>query len=306
LKKFALYICIVSLSFSSVSNADEVAPEEVSQNAEFKSLFWTPLASVLIPGLGQAIDGDTRRSFVFGGLALTGYGIYSYGDNDQKAYLAEPGIDFNRELDNKLIKRVGGSMILNAGFMSAYDTFQSRIGVYQEVGKYLFLPKDQKVEDFTMAPFHFSYLQRPTTWIPFLVSMVISADHYNTAKPTRFHMRGIDPAAAAYLSYNAGTGEEAYFRGVLYPTLYESWNGGWTANVAQALIFGYAHGERPYPQILGGLYFGYLAEKNGFDLGENIFIHAWWDVWLMMADFIKDRGYANGYYFQLPQINIRF
>jgi len=306
LKKFVLYICVVSLSFSSVGIADEVAPQDVSQSVEFKSLFWTPLASIVIPGLGQAIDGEARKSFIFGGLALAGYGIYSYGFDDQREYLKGPFADFNRYIDNDIIMKIGGSMALNAGLMSSYDTFQSRIGIYQEIGKYQFLPKDQKVEDLLLAPFEFSYLERPTTWIPFLISMALSVDDYNTNKPERFHARGIDPFAGTYLSYNAGTGEEAYFRGVLYPTLYETWNGHWTANVAQALIFGYVHGPRPYPQLIAGYYLGYLAEKNGFDLGENIFIHTWWDVWLITANFIKNRGHVNNFYLEFPQLIVRF
>lgn len=259
------------------------------------------------PGLGQAVDGETSKALIFGGLGVTGITIYGHGVDAQKEYLKGTDPDYNLYLDNELKKKVGASMYLNAGLLSAYDTFQSRVGVYQAAGKFQFLPKTQNVSEFLIAPFHFSYLKRPTTWIPFALAMALGYDHYmSDPRPHRFHTRGSDVAAGVYLSYNAGTGEEAYFRGVLYPTLYESWNGHWTANVAQSLIFGYMHGPQPYPQIIAGWYFGYLAEKNGFELGENIFIHAWWDVWILTANLIKNRSNSNNFYVQLPQIDIRF
>ncbi|RYZ66020.1 MAG: CPBP family intramembrane metalloprotease, partial [Proteobacteria bacterium] len=118
--------------------------------------------------------------------------------------------------------------------------------------------------------------------------------------------RGGDVAVGSLVSYNAGTGEEAFFRGTLHPYLYENWNGSWTANAVQGTVFGFAHGPKPYFQLAAGWYFGWLNERNRFELGEGIFVHAWWDVWIITANLIKNRGFANGAYVEFPRLEIQF
>lgn len=241
------------------------------------------------------------------GVAFTGFLIAADGYEKQQQYLQGTVPDYNHYEDNEVQQRVGNSMYLQAGLMSAYDTFNSRVKAYQAEGRYQFLPKEQNALDLLKAPFHFSYMKRATTWIPFLLSLGLSYDYLmNNDENNKVHVHGGDVAAGLYLSYNAGTGEEAYFRGVFHPTLYESWNGSWLANAAQGLVFGYMHGPAPYPQILAGWYLGWLSERNGFDLGENVFIHAWWDVWVLTAHLIRNRSNANNVYIQLPSFSMRF
>jgi hypothetical protein len=280
---------------------------KASENLEKKSLFWTPLASIFLPGFGQEMDDEHTKSILLAGQGISGILIASNALQKQVDYNKTPVLDENYQQDIRLQLLIGGSMYTNAGLLSAFDVFNSRLKAYQAEGKFEFLPHNQNLTDLYKAPFHFSYLKKSTTWIPFLIAMGLGYEGLmSPPHPNQIHARGIDGAAGAYLSYNAGTGEEAYFRGALYPTLYESWNGHWTANATQALVFGYMHGPEPYPQILAGWYLGWLAEKNGFDLGEGIFVHAWWDFWVITANFIKNRSYANELYIQLPQVDIRF
>lgn len=282
-------------------------PCSANPAAEKKSLFWMPLASIVLPGLGQAIDGETGKFLLFAGQGTAGILVAAEGRQKEKDYLKGPDLDDNYRQDTKLQQDIGSSAFTNAGLISAFDTFNRRVKVSQKEGQFRFLPQEQDLATLYRAPFDFSYMKKPTTWIPFLLAMGIGYEHLMQApRPGQIHTRGIDGLAGAYLSYNAGTGEEAYFRGVLYPTLYENWNGHWTANAAQSLLFGYSHGATPYFQILAGWYLGWVTEKNGFELGESIFIHAWWDLWVITASFIRNRSLANDVYIQLPQLEIRF
>lgn len=306
MRQFILFFCIASLTLNPLGRAEETAPAVI----EKKSLFWIPTLSVILPGLGQGIDGENAKSVLLGGLGFSGILIAADGYRKEQNYLNGTGpADYNYYEDTQLQQRAGNSMYINAGFLSGWDNFNHRVKAYQAEGKFQFLPKEQSVSDLLKAPFHFSYMTRPTTWIPFLLSMGLSYDYLINGddRPDKIHYRGSDLATGLYLSYNAGTGEEAYFRGVLYPTLYEAWHGSLWANFAQGLIFGFAHGPAPYPQIISGWYLGWLAERNGFDLGESIFVHAWWDVWLITASLILNRSNANSdLYIQLPAFSMRF
>lgn len=258
------------------------------------------------------MDNETAKSLTFAGVGFTGVFIAADAYQKEEKYLSDLEVsgksDFNYHEDIRLQQLIGNSMYIHAGFMSGWDTFNSRVKAYQAEGKFQFLPKEQSVTELLKAPFHFSYMTRATTWIPFLLSLGLTYDYMmnDPEVPDKIHYRGSDIATGLYLSYNAGTGEEAYFRGVLHPTLYEAWGGSGWANFTQGLVFGFMHGPAPYPQVLAGWYLGWLAERNGFDLGENIFIHAWWDVWILTASLIAHRSSGNPVYIQLPTLTMRF
>ncbi|MEK7691696.1 MAG: CPBP family intramembrane glutamic endopeptidase, partial [Bdellovibrionota bacterium] len=82
-------------------------------------------------------------------------------------------------------------------------------------------------------------------------------------------------------SWNAGTHEEAFFRGWLHP-VFNEWIGvPWIANTLQASLFALAHlptNPLPWPQFMMGWYWGWLSTHRGWTLSESVFIHAWWDV----------------------------
>lgn len=50
----------------------------------------------------------------------------------------------------------------------------------------------------------------------------------------------------------------------------------------------------PYPQFLGGMYFGWVTQRNNWSLKEAIFIHFWWDV-IAISDALmrKRRNYET-------------
>lgn len=286
------------LFFQNTALADEIT--------EKKSLFWTPLASFIIPGLGQAIDGESSRSLLFAGYGFAGISLYvDFNDKYEKG-LPDPEVSADRVQDYKVYGLAAQAMYMHAGFLSAYDTFSSRVKAYQAEGKYQFYPKDQSMEDLLKAPFHFNYLKRPTTWIPFFLGILGGYYTVNSSDVPEHTVRANDLAVSTYVSYEAGTGEEAFFRGYLHPILYEETNGSWVANAGQAVVFGFAHGPKAYPQLAMGYYLGWLAEKNQFELGEGIFVHAWWDFFVLAGELIRQRSLAQPLYVQFPSFVLRF
>ena len=88
-------------------------------------------------------------------------------------------------------------------------------------------------------------LQRWTTWIDLahtgIVTTILVLSETKPGKrylPFQLH----DAAFTTTLAYGAGTGEEALFRGWLYPLLYQKLGRrAWMANGIQATIFGSLH-----------------------------------------------------------------
>src|SRR5205823_1500285 len=105
--------------------------------------------------------------------------------------------------------------------------------------------------------------------------------------PTSRNLSASDGLFATGVSYNAGTGEEALFRGYLMMNLQQSWDSELWSNAATASVFSAAHISKdnpyPWPQLLLGFYLGWVAQHNDWTLSEGVFIHAWWDVLAISA-----------------------
>ncbi len=272
-------------------------------NTEKKSLFFVPALSLLLPGFGQAIDGQYARSATFAGVGISGL-LISANAQERKESASIYRVNHVRDLE--IQSAVGSQIYTHAGYMSAYDSFNSRVQAYKKEGKYTFLPDDQSTEKLMLTPFHFSYLERPTTWIPFVLAMGLGVSGFNRGTPPKFAFRVNDAVGSGYISYSAGTGEEALFRGIIHPMMLEYSGRPIASNLAQGLLFGYAHGPRPWPQIIAGVYLGWLSERNKFELGESIFIHTWWDVWIIGAEFARSRGFREAYELNIPMFQFQF
>ena len=92
----------------------------------------------------------------------------------------------------------------------------------------------------------------------------------------------------------------------MQPLIYENTQSYFWANTVQALIFGYAHGPKPYPQLAFGFYAGWLVPSNAWDMGEAIFIHTWWDAVLMTASFARKRSLIKDFNIKIPLVNTSF
>lgn len=157
-----------------------------------------------------------------------------------------------------------------------------------------------------MSPFKFEYLKRPTTWVVLLAGLADSLNWVDQEpRPRSIQYRLNDVTTGSWISYNAGTGEEAFFRGQLQPIFREQTGGPILANLGQAVFFSAGHENREFSGV-AGLYLGWLTERNGYDLGEATFLHAWWDFLVINADLIRKRSFAEGDTLYLPPVQFVF
>lgn len=257
------------------------------------STFWFPLLSYVAPGIGQFMNGQSGAGWVYSstgflGLATAASSVIElnniYGDNNPRL----------NDLDSRdpIVRRYlwGMKTYDLAGSLSLYHTFQTTLTFRKKQGDFEFLPeKAETTDQLMLAPFNFSNLGRWTTFLPLglgvgLVVAYGANDEYKTRQ-----INSGDALFSAGISYNAGVGEEALFRGWMFPILVEAYgveNIFW-ANLTQAAIFGAAHlssdNQLPIFQLAAGYYFGWLAKRNAWSLQEAIFVHTWWDIIVFTA-----------------------
>ncbi len=268
------------------------------------SVVWFPLLSYVAPGAGQYMNGQIGAGLIYSGVALAGLGTAVSAaveiNNDPNRNQRLDAID---SFDPLVRRYVWGLKTYDlAGSLSLYHSFQTTLLFRKQQGDYAFLPQQAETTDELMlAPFEFSNLGRWSTILPLVIGagVVIGAgatDNYDTRQ-----LNSGDIAFASGISYNAGVGEEALFRGWMFPLLTEAYgveNVFW-ANLTQAAIFGAAHlsedNRLPVFQLAAGYYFGWLAKKNAWSLREAIFVHTWWDVIVFTASFTQKNRKASIY-----------
>lgn len=268
------------------------------------SVLWYPLLSYAVPGIGQFMNGQSGAGYVYSGVGVLGLGTALSG-----AIEINNRVDDDEQLEDldsldPAVRRFAWGMKTYdlAGSLSLYHAFQTNVRFKKQQGKYAFLPQEAETTDELMlAPFEFSNMSRWSTIIPLAVGLglvvgVGANDDYDTRNLTAG-----DIAFTSGISYNAGVGEEALFRGWMFPLFVELYgveNMFW-ANMTQAAIFGAAHfsQENQFPifQLAAGYYFGWLARKNGWSLREAIFVHTWWNVIVFTADFTQGDKKASVY-----------
>lgn len=258
-----------------------------------RSDFLVPTLSFFLPGLGQYGAGQNTYGMMYSGTAILGY-AYMLGvmdanhlDTSGQSTRKDASDDHNTGIDAKDVNTrkiaLGAQVAQAAGGMSSYHAFRTAVRSRQKVGKYQFLTYDETPAELLTAPFHFEYLARSTTLIPLAVGAGLAA-WLMSAPPddyVRSSFTSTDGAFAGAFSYNAGTHEEAVFRGWLMPLMYESWGSPFWSNAGQAVLFGVAHLNTvsfPVAQLLLGYHLGNVTQKRGWLIGESVFIHAWWDV----------------------------
>jgi membrane protease YdiL (CAAX protease family) len=265
-----------------------------SQNPQEKGIFWGPFFSFLLPGVNQWYEGQYDQATFYSGVGLLGYAVAATSGikKEDLEKRSEGGFDDN-ESDRFRQYALGGQIYQVAGGLSAYASFQSSVKYRKEKGEYAFIEKQESVDELLLAPFDFSYLKRPTTYWPLggLLGLMILARESNLSK-----FSGSDAFYTGAYSYNAGTHEEAMFRGWLQPVLHENFNSPFWGNFTTSLIFAAAHGTNPtpWPQFMMGYYLGWLTQQNNYSLKEAIFIHVWWDVLAIGATYMDSDSKNDG------------
>ena len=252
-----------------------------------RNYWFPPLLSFILPGFDQWAEAQTGPAVVYSSVGLAGY---LYGSNAaQDIRIPKDKDDDESVLDNKgnaeRKSLIGLQTMQVSGGISAYHSF--RTAVRSRPNEFKFLRYEETPKEILLAPFRFDFLARKTTWIPLGLGLAVAglqisalkADDTDDMKPSKF--TGGDALFAGGLSYNAGTHEEAVFRGWVMPMFQEWTDSEWVSATASAAIFAAAHlstNPRPIPQFMLGYYWGWLSQKNRWTLAEGIFIHAWWDV----------------------------
>lgn len=282
----------VELKDSSFFSLDVKRPGKVARN-----IFWLPVGSYFAPGLAQYIYGQSGAGATYtsiGGVGLAtafNASLRLSGDTDTS--------DLDSYNDNVRAALWGVKTYDLAGSLSLYHAFRTAVKTRQKEGQYGFLGEGETVDELMLAPFKFSHMGRWTTFVPLgllLGGMIALLENDN------YHPRTLNTGDVLFstaISYNAGVGEEALFRGWLQPLFAQSFDSPFWANVLSSTIFAAAHISRenpiPWPQFLAGYYFGWLAERNAWTLSESIFIHTWWDIIVFTASFSQGNKKASIY-----------
>ncbi|MFW5947815.1 MAG: CPBP family intramembrane glutamic endopeptidase [Gemmatimonadota bacterium] len=259
--------------------------------ARWGSEFVIPLASTMVPGLGQYIDGAYLAGAAYTGAFVAGVALgpeIANGDVDT-------GDPWPRAARDQAGYQVVHSAF-TAQLLSGWDAFQRAVPALQRDGKYDFLTTRENVGDLLTAPFDMEFLGRPTTWAYLAYTGVVTGivlahrESGTEYEPFRPH----DAGFAGALSYNAGVGEEALFRGWLLPMLHQKTGQRfWLANGIQASLFGRAHGANgTLFHVLSGLYKGWVTQRNDWSIRESIFHHFWYDVAVVTATLLVDERAA--------------
>ena len=289
--------------------------------------FWLPLASSVIPGLGQLAHGEYVRAGSYTGLYLLSQHhldqskeeFMQFRKSSEWANMTQLERE-NEYVHGDMARKVSYAAqvrLLTRSF-SAWETFRASLPSLQASGKFTFIKDDDSVSDLAMAPFQFDFLKRKTTWIPLAIGAAlyyysaVLVPQVNTAVSTD-PLTGADTLYTLGTSWNAGTHEEMAFRGWLMPMLMEQTGDPISSNLISGALFGGAHLnhiDAPLFQISLGWYLGWVTIRNQWRLSEAVFIHAWWDVFALLVNYqtrnTKLEGSANMLPLMLPPLKIVF
>ncbi len=273
--------------------------------------FWkTPRMAgglALLPGVGHFYLGQHGKgaAYLSSIVGLTA-GAIALSDSDAEA--GDPlAVQFAVAAQNTLMYSV----------FDAYRTAR----LLRHNQDYKYEVSDESLGSLLLAPFTPSVLKSPWVWagVPLMVaagvglSLALTDDA--TSDRTLFDPGGVNflgrrfgrgtgfalgSGYFAALFAPVGVGEEALFRGVLLPSLSESFGVGWGLTLS-SLLFGAAHignfsGATGYqydkalfavPFItLGGAYMGLVATRHNFTLARSVAIHFWYNFLLSTVDFV--------------------
>jgi len=268
------------------------APAQPRGGAEFR----IPVASFLVPGLGQYLEGAPIVGAAFTGAAVGGYALYLSGDQQ-----AVSAADLPRRPDGQRAF-IGAGIATASGALSAYDSFHRSLPLLQRVGKYDFVRAHDSPANLLLAPFDVRMLGRWTTWVDLAHTAAITVILVLTeTEPGQQYLPfgARDGVFVASFSYNAGVGEEALFRGWLYPVLHQNLGRRvWLSNGLQATLFGALHLPQagPFALMITGwaFYEGWLTRRNEWSIRESIFHHFWYDVAVGAATMLTQKSGTVG------------
>jgi hypothetical protein len=260
-------------------------------------------ASAIIPGLGQAAQGDYTTAAEHFSLFAVALGAGIHYQNQPDFLQDEDRYQHEREIINQTTLRRDFALRI-ATDTALYSSFAAyRDGRSRDWRSYRTPAPTEKLTDLAVAPFKWEYLSRPTTFIPLGVQLIAAAsDRYGV-------YRAPDVSTNALYAYEltanefTAVGEEGFFRGFLNNELSDRLGNGWGL-AASSAIFGLAHSGQgqtanAFQAGLAGAYLGWVQQRNNFQIGEGVAIHYWVNVIAGIAA-IRHGGSAQLVSFSLP------
>ncbi len=303
-RTFRSILALVLLSITTAARADPPEP-------------WLKgVASAVVPGAGQVSNGDYGEAALhFGVFAVSVYGAIRY--KDRSDYLNADqryDEDNNREFINKTTLRydyavrLASDTMLYSGYAAYRDARQRDNSGFRTP-----VPRES-LGDLARAPFSFRYLSRLTTYVPIAVQAA-AIYSYNRDRKARdnkepygiFRARDVSERDLHVFNLTANemtaVGEEAFFRGFLNNEFSDR-HGKIAGLAISSVIFGLAHtGQGQTANALqatgAGFYLGWLHQRNGFEAGEGVAVHYWFNV-LAGISAIHNGGSAELLRIQLP------
>jgi membrane protease YdiL (CAAX protease family) len=317
---FCVSFVLAAQSFANAATPSSPAPEPAttSQLAPWlntlyptpreapRAVFWPAFGSFLLPGLDQWWEGQYAA-----GALYTGYGVGGLVMAQQAAQSLRDQIRSGDSLTSRdpAVRRLmlGGQAYQAAGFMSAFHSFRS--SRHDHPSHYDFMSgANENSLDLALAPLRFDYMSRWTTLVPLGIGAALAGALVATApQADRGFPSLADWGFTTAVSFHAGVTEEAFFRGFLFPYIMAETKNRWFANALSSAVFAVAHlsdGNRyPVIQMVGGVYWAWITERNNWNLSEAIFQHFWWDVLIFSAAFAADQkaGRASSVFIPLIQ-----
>jgi hypothetical protein len=258
------------------------------------------LASLVVPGAGQAANGDYEAAAAhFGVFAVSVYALFHYQSRPDYLDEAHRYDDVgNREFINRTTLKYdyAARLATDAALYSSYGAY--RDARQRNNGGYRTPAPTESLGDLARAPFRLEYLARPTTFIPLALqawAVSRSRDGYGIYRAPDVSARDLHLFNATANEMTA-VGEEAFFRGFLNNEFSSRYGDGIGLGLSSA-VFGLAHtGQGQTANALqaaaAGLYLGWVHQRNGFEVGEGVAVHYWINV-LAGISAIRNGGSAQ-------------
>ncbi|HEX9842411.1 MAG TPA: CPBP family intramembrane glutamic endopeptidase, partial [bacterium] len=233
--------------------------------------------SLLLPGLGQAVNGDYAAGAAQLGLAL----VFShqltvlsrrddYLDAEARIDARERLIRVNR---TTYAAELYATALTDLGLYSAFGAYRDARAA-DEARVYSTPAPTESAQELALAPFRWRHLSRPTFFVP-LAALALAALAPRSAEAYAYapdeSITRDELATGIFVQHEmVAIGEEAFFRGVLNNSLSHALGETWGL-AASSLVFGLSHdglGNQATPAgaTLFGLYAGYLHQRNDYEL----------------------------------------
>ncbi len=267
-----------------------------------------PLVCTVLPGFDQWWEAQYTAGLVYSGAATSGLILATVTDPQNQWWESTRSIETRN--DRSRFQALGLQFYSWAGGLSAYHSFRTALNTRRGLGEYPFISHEETPFEILKAPFQFTFLTRATSLLPLLGGAALIGVLSATDSLRRTGFGTTDAFFTVSFSYNAGTWEEAFFRGFMLPVARQYTHTNLLANAITAGIFSLAHRSKsnpiPWPQFLFGFYAGWLTQYRDWTISESIFIHTWWDILFIGALYAFEENKTSLPLLRFPTIQVYF